>query len=325
MIPKAYIQSNFFNKIGSNTMDDLKTKIDISDAIKQSNSHVIIDASEDDINNDPFLKVIIKQCNYDKCSKDYIDKTIDSLKSSNNSEDLCATYFLDKTQKECETIEKKYGIVAFCSISFPQKNYLFKGEAIELEKNILYKQRYMFFKDKLRIPCNSLIIIDPYLLVKNANISNNLEYLLDAILPEKLDIDFHITIISMCNTNNQLEGNEETYKLVKECLTKIRKDLNIKFGFCNTTNDKGFHSRHIISNNYIIDSENGFDLFNNKGKISKNNTTISIVFPRLVGDHRKDMTKYINWIKDTKKHINKHQDEPYSCGESENRLFDLTT
>ena len=46
------------------------------------------------------------------------------------------------------------------------RRYLFKGDGFSLDKAIRYNLRYLTFKEKLSQPCNSLIIIDPYLLIK---------------------------------------------------------------------------------------------------------------------------------------------------------------
>ena len=49
---------------------------------------------------------------------------------------------------------------------------------------------------------------------------------------------------------------------------------------------------------------------------------ISVVFPRLFGNSRQDMSKYYDWISSVKKYINEDVNERY-CGSKDNRLFDL--
>lgn len=334
MTSKVYFQSGFWKRVNSNTSrEGIRTMLNVSDAL--SNSIVITDTTEDCIITDPFLKVIIRQGNYVRCDDKYIDKTLDSLESTENAEDLCATYLLDKKPDECNIIEEKYGVVALCAESLPKKEFLFKGDGFCLDKKNRYCQRYMTFKENLHRPCNSMIIIDPYILIKRPfidgktnmvtvpGISNNLESLLNAILPDKLVNKFHLTIISCLENPDDIK---RVYEKLKKCIKRIRPKLDFLLALIYT--EKGysfsvesFHSRHILTNSFIIDSEDGLDLFNDKGFLTKNNPTISIVFPRLYGNTRQDFTKYENWLISVRKHVNNIK-SIYE-GSKENRLFDL--
>ena len=340
MKSKVYLKSGFWKSINSNTsLEGIRSKLNISDAL--SSSLVITDVQEEMIKEDFFLKILIKKGNYIRCDEKYIEKKLNSINSEEetieHSEDLCATYILDKTSSECAKIEHNLGVVTLCPGSLQKKEYLFKGEGFTLDKKHKYELRYMTFKSKLQHPCNSLIILDPYLLSQKkkdkANaitfpgMSNNLEPLLNAILPQTLEIDFHLTIIS--NLEDGQKDVKRAYEKVKKCLKRIRKDLTIKFGFFYT--DKGynykvesFHSRHVISNSFMIDSEDGFDLFGDIGYITKNNPTITIVFPRLFGNSRQDMTKYENWVRSVKIFIEEASEESF-CGTKYNRLLDLNS
>lgn len=331
----VYFQASFWKNLSADySREGIRTMLDVSDAL--GDSCVITDASEEMILRDEFLKIIIKQKSYQRCNEHYFDKIIDNLNSSStiNIENLCATYMLDKSVAECQNIEKKYGVVAINAKTVTDRRYLFKGDGFNLDKTIRYDSRYITFKEKLSHPCNSLIIIDPYLLIKREmngdgkvyypGISNNLESLLNAILPQKLEIDFHLTIISCLNRSDEVK---EVYNDIIKCLESIREELTVKLGLFYT--DKGyyyeiesFHSRHIISNTFAVDSEDGLDLFNKIGYITKNNPVVSIVFPRLFGNSRQDIAKYCNWITSVDKYINNEVGERY-YGTKENRLFEL--
>ena len=335
---KMFLQSGFWSNIDKTSEYGVRTRLWITDSFK--NSSIVTDVSEEllEKNNDLFWKILIKQGNYKRCTKNYIDEQIEALNESNNL-NLSAIYLLDKTQEECDLIERKYGVVAICAESISQKHYLFNGDAFSLDKKRSYGLRYMEFKDKLRKPCNALIIIDPYLLCKYKkddegvlrfpNISNNLESLLDAILPEQeLESDFHLTIVSSLDSKELKDkvNLKKPYEQIKKCLKRInRKKIKIGFFYIDrgfNRNVESFHSRHILANNFIIDSEDGFDLFDDSGRITKNNPTLSIVFPFLVGDSRHDITKYVNWLRSVKKHVSESSDDFY-FGSKENRLFDL--
>ena len=337
MSSKVYLKTGFWSGLSSiPSIDGIRARVDVYDALK--GSYVITDATEDMLLCDEFLK-IIKQNPYERCSEQYIDNVISNLKPAENAEDLCATYLTDKSTNECKNIENHYGVLMLNAETAIQKRYLFKGDGFSLDKNRLYIKGYIEFKEHLSHPCNSLIVIDPYLLSKREKkdnvvnypgIANNLESLLDAILPMKLEVDFHLTIISNVQVESDiLKEVRRVSEKIKKCLKRIRKELSIRLcvvyagGKGYRYNVESFHSRHILSNTFAIDSEDGFDLFNEKGYVTKNNPSISIVFPRLLyGDNRKDKTKYYNWITSVKKYIEESPDY-FIYGNKDNRLFDL--
>ena len=334
--PIIYLQTGFWENLSANhSRDGVKTKLNISDSMAYS--CVITDATEEMVIKDVYLKTIIKQKSYKRCDEHYIEKKIANLETS---EDLCATFLMGKSSVECQNIECKFGVLVLNDRTAIEKQYFFEGDGFSFEKNVRYSERYLTYKDKLSHPCNSLIVIDPYILngkrevitdesgkkiISYPDIKNNLEPLLDAILPKSLNIDFHLTIISRTAEIDELKL---VYEKVKKCLKRIRNDLNVRLGLFYTDqgfidNKETFHSRHIISNNFIIDSEDGFNLFNKYGYVNRNNPSITIVFPNLFGNSRQDMSKYSNWISSVKKYI--EEDVGNRCeGSKDNRLFYLT-
>ncbi len=333
MKPVVYLQAGFWKKLAANySREGIRTMLDVSDAL--GDSCVITDATEEMILQDDFLKIIIKQHSYERCDEHYVEKKICNLNSSNNSEDLSATYMINKEDKECLEIEKDYGILALNAKTVSNRRYLFKGDGFSMDKRKRYLQRYLTFKEKLYHPCNSLIIIDPYLLIKREKdkddniiypgIANNLESLLDAILPYNLKIDFHLTIISSLGKTEEVK---RVYEKIKKSIRRIRRDLNVKLGLFYTGTGyyheiESFHSRHILSNTYAVDSEDGLDLFNENGYLTKNNPVVSIVFPRLFGNSRQDLEKYCRWLSSVKKFVETDVSERF-YGSKENRLFEL--
>ena len=56
------------------------------------------------------------------------------------------------------------------------------------------------------------------------------------------------------------------------------------------------------------------------GYLTKNNPSVSIVFPRLFGDSRQDITKYYNWVLSVKKYLDEAK---FIIGDKNNRLFEI--
>lgn len=316
MKSSVYLQSGFWKKLQSDTSrEGIRSQLEVSDALL-FNNRVVSDISAKMIEDDVFLKVIIKQTNVQPCEASYFNKKISELKNTSNPDDYLATYMLDMNSSECDEIEKKYGILVLCADCLSKRRYLFAGDGFSMDNNHRYSLRYLTFREQLNRPCNSMIIIDPYLLKERVEdrinktvffpgIANNLESLLDALLPQRLEIPFHLTIVSSLNDPGDIK---KVYEKTKKCVKRIRQTLDIKLalvytatGYCHRS--ESFHSRHVLSNNYIVDSEEGLDLFNDNGFLTKNNPTISIVFPMLYGNCRQDLSKYENWIRSVKKHV----------------------
>lgn len=332
----VYLQNGFWTKLSDNlSREGLRNMIDVSDALVDS--EVVTDVSEEMILRDKLLMVLIKQKKYQRCDDNYISKQIDALSTANDTENLCATYLLDKNTSECNDIEEKYGVIALNVLNINKRHFVFKGDGFSLDKKTRYGLRYLTFKEKLSHPCNSMIIIDPYILIdrekdsesgniKYPGIENNLESLLDSMLPSHLSLDFHLTIISCLKEKDEIK---KVYERVNKCIKRIRKELTVKLNIVYTSTGydhhiESFHSRHVLSNTYVIDSEDGLNLFNKNGYLTKNNPSISIVFPRMFGDTRQDMTKCYNWIASVKKYVNEFPQFVYGNYEGKNnRLFDL--
>lgn len=329
-----YIHWGFWGKLQmDSSREGIRSLLEISDILLES--EVITDIPIETIKNDDFLKVLLlKGKQPSPCSSEYINNKIVNLSNASNAKDLSATYMLDVSSVECKNIEQNYGVIALCAESTSNRRYLFKGDGFSLDRTKKYSLRYLSFKEKLSLPCNAALIIDPYLLIdkridKTDNtiifpgIENNLESLLSAILPERLLIDFHLLIMSSLSDPSDIK---RVYEKIKKCLRRIRKDLSIKLGVTYVPtgynhNNESFHSRHVETNTFALDSEDGLDLFDKNGYLTKNNPSVSIVFPRLFGDSRKDFTKYISWIRTAQIHIK--ENESFSYGETENRLFHI--
>lgn len=334
MTAVIYLQASFWEKLSEDkSREGIRSLLDISDALL--NSDVVTDLPSEVLLQDTFLQVLLlNEQQPTPCDETYIDKKLRQLDNSSIALDLSATYMIDKTSDECTCIENDYGVLAVCVQSLPKRRKLFKGDGFSLDKNKKYPLRFMTFQDKLSNPCNAAIIIDPYLLkekIVNKNdgssvvpgIEKNLESLLSAVLPDKLKIDFHLTIVSSLDNPDDIKRLHEK---VKKCLKRIKKDLVVKLGVVYTSvgyrhDIESFHSRHLISNTFSISAEDGLNLFNENAYLTKNNPSVSIVFPTLFGNSRQDVTISSNWVKSVKKHIGSL--DRFVYGEKSNRLFEL--
>ncbi|NPD85432.1 hypothetical protein HNS38_11710 [Lentimicrobium sp. L6] len=146
----------------------------------------------------------------------------------------------------------------------------------------LLKHTNIFINDKAlnvwnefkntKLPSNSLIITDHYILDKKNDVKNNLEAMVDAILPSHLNTSYHISIITLDDDSLNVPAY---FQKRLEKLTALR-DYTIKINVYLVKKNK-VHDRTILSNYWIAESGHGFDYYNEKGSIKGNhNTKLSI-------------------------------------------------
>ena len=268
-----------------------------------------------------------------------------NLKNKNQLHyNLFAVYLLDEEEEKCVEYGNHLGVLCLNAKMIKERCSYVLGGAIDYKKGEEYDQYSKC--DNLFSPCNSLILIDPYILkgkynprfdIKTNSILINLIPLLYKLLPQTLDIPFHLSIFSQAfgcvtETNNNANG-EEVYDYLEQEIRKIRPQLTIKLSLCHvkTTGDGDgdFHSRHILTNCMAINSEDGFDLFKNK-KDRRNNikcvsgkyARIEIIHPVLSNNKRLESDNYYQWIKISSHNTNNNLDY-IGWGKFENRLFKL--
>lgn len=293
--------------------------MDVYDAITAS--LLKTDISDEVWDEDEFLILLWKKYTSGQAEIDLYEK-LEIEEPEENAEDLSAVYLFDGDISMCDSMVAQYGVLAINASDMPKKNYLFKGDGFLLKKYNRYDDRFLQFKSHIAYPCNSLILIDPYILAKNQNIDNNLSYLLDALLPNKsLKVPFQLSIFSMVGETGDARDGKKVYDTIVNLISALRKGLKFSLTLYAIGKSEGFHSRMIITNNVLFSAEDGFDIFKENGQSSKN-AKFDIVMPRLVGNHRQDMSNYLRWIKVAKDRSGK-QPESMLWGSKENRLFDL--
>lgn len=326
------MQAGFWNRLSlDSSREGIGAKLSISDAL--SNSSIITDVSENLIQEDIFLKILIKQKNYQRCDSNYINKRIEGLNSSSCVKDLCAMYLMEN-QILCDGYKSQFGI--FClTANDVCKNKMYTGGDAVLFDQQEKASNYDKCKEQFNTPCNSLIIIDPYLFDEEHYINTALVPLLDKILPNQLQIPFHITIFSQplnCLkwNNAKLSKSEDIFPYFDNLIKKIRKDLAVSLTLCHSTKTsekingvKGdFHARYVLTNCLMVQAEDGLDLFGKNEKCGKWSRFV-FVWPTLDSNQRKDVEEYYRWIEITSNNIN----NPNKClgkwGTNENRLFEL--
>jgi len=214
---------------------------------------------------------------------------IETFSASSVTDEILTSTAMFLTTKEkvvCNRIMKKMGILAYNMETILDSDFLYNdcGTSLPDERRQLNGWKSILEQREINV-CNSLIIIDNYLLQSNVNqnyanksvnekVENNLLPILDALLPKKIDVPFQISLFA-------IEGKEPFSRLANDLKDKIKAlrggDVKINLQICKCT--KEFHDRVLITNNIWMSSGMGFDLFGAKGFHVNRPTTISLLFP----------------------------------------------
>lgn len=211
----------------------------------------------------PYINILLKSQSI-KTTKVY--ETLDNATFLVDEIHPNAIFLIGKPKWEVIKLEEKYGLF------FVSKDEMIKSKRLFRLQNESFSDRkkikdFEFFKQNQH-PCNALILTDDYFFIcgtrgnkiydSNA-VEINLKPILKRLLPEKLAIDFHFTII--------LSPND-----VSLDFNKVRSDIKLitdKYNYKILINfiQYNFHERHIFTNYYKITADKGF---RNLVKNSKN-------------------------------------------------------
>lgn len=181
-------------------------------------------------------------------------------KSEFHETDEANLFFVESNTFDYE----QFGCFSMTTSSLYKAEHLLRAEDIRINSTM----RDWSILNSYRIPCNSIILTDNYLLSNDENLENTIS-ILKSLMPQKLSIDFHLTIIGY-DAKKHFKKIEDSYSMLlkelstfpyKVILTIIRED---------------HHARLIHTNYTRLFTEKGFALFKNRRIKPKDETTLSI-------------------------------------------------
>ena len=190
--------------------------------------------------------------------KGHVEAIIKGEKKS--IEDFCSVFLLDKDNATCKKYANKNGNLCLNSEILSKHHFLTTIKPIPFdfhEKGSYYDLKKYFFH-----PCNSLLLIDPHILKEKTYIKYHIKPLLDNILPDLLDIPFHISIFSGIGKINEANDGESYYDGILKMLQEIRPKLVVSLTLYQIPiQGEGWHARYLVTNNLMINAPDGFDFF----------------------------------------------------------------
>lgn len=192
---------------------------------------------------------------------------------------LNAIFFSCESKETCQQAIKDYGVIIVSTETLNDFQYLLSDHGAAIKKSDESDWRKCLSgEESTVIPCNSLIIVDNYIL--NDCMEENLTPLLDAILPKSLKpfVIFELTVFAMLKTDRGSNDYciKRRFEEIMEILGKIRPNINFSLSILKCKGST-FHDRSIASGNLFIGCGGGFNLFKN-GK-SQKTTTVCAFHP----------------------------------------------
>lgn len=248
--------------------------------------------------------------------------TVSNINKSDNKQltayDLtCADY------NTCQKCMDDYGVLAICPENINKfKDILYdNGSAIAKNEQTDWNKKLIFS------PCNSLVLVDNYILSDEKGV-DNLKKILDILLPQYLykDLPFQISIfttLKKCNAKIDI-ASQNCLNKIAFLVEQLRPELYFKLSIFKCSFEK-FHDRIIITNNTYISCGGGFDLMKD-GK-SEKATTLNYVFPFFCKSAKWDSMAYSNFLKGVKENYDKATEfkadflTGFYVGDKQNRLI----
>ncbi|MBB6459531.1 hypothetical protein [Flammeovirga kamogawensis] len=238
----------------------------------------------------PYIKKMLKNASSGgsslRCEKEAFDQ-LDVVSKTTMPQTM---FFLDKSNQECEDIETKYGIITLNPNRIKSKaGFMFNWSLYNVTKDRGAVKRFEKWSqlERFRHPHNSMVIIDNYLLKDLGEMEENLIPMLDALMPEKLEVTFQLTLISV-----DLRDKPASMKkyIEWELKNKLKRPYNIEVCVIKTESNKN-HDRNIFTNYLWMHSGHSFTYLRRQ-QISKN--TNLMLFP--IFYQQKDFQSYYDEI-----------------------------
>jgi hypothetical protein len=246
-------------------------------------------------------------------------------------------FILNESQDFCNSSMQKFGVLVLNSgdlndvktLAKRHKKIYSKDEVVETTLPLTTLKGWHSFTNDLKLhPLNSIVIIDNHIFNNRKSGMKNLVNLIGSILPEQLDVSFHILIII---DNREVKLNRNALSKFKEEIhnqLSMKVDYEIKIGIISHSLDGEFHNRVLISNYFIITSDYGFDCFENeRAKKSFSPSTSSAYYTLFVNQGDPEIKLITQKLKAAKSlsegnlKSNKQIETNLLVGESSNRLL----
>ncbi len=299
----------FFNAIDINSLERLDCWSNFCKLIQRSYLHIDIslkDIMEKGLKN-KFYSLLGKRISNGELKVD--ESIFRANELSEHIPDYNGKYFVCKNKRQAEMLSKKYGVLVIPISDYLSYSFLFKDRGTPIKVNDENYRNWNLLKKKGSNICNSMMIIDNYLLNDKDAMDENLESILQSLLPEHLETIFQLSFFSFLydQKSQSHRSLQKRYYDIMELIKKVRgeffmKKVSLTIFKCQKyrfEDPKRFHGRVILTNNVFINCDGGYDLFK-KGE-SRKLAIVNIVYPNLTDKIEWAASAFDDYLKEAKK------------------------
>lgn len=175
-------------------------------------------------------------------------------------------FVLNISPEAAESLRKKFGLVILSKDNLSDDIFQFhiKDSVSKGELKDGYTDGWDYFFDLRRqdwLPSNVLVFSDEYLFkneVRGVNLGvRNLKSIIPHLLPQELDTEFQILVVSPIPNNNRVKAQR-----ISDEMTKFVHDLPLPYS-CKITFvfTNAIHTRKALSNYYVMTCDKGFCVY----------------------------------------------------------------
>jgi hypothetical protein len=259
---------------------------------------------------------------------EYLINAGDAVDFVVSSDDLNAVYLTCNDKEKSEAIAKRFGVLIIPIDTIDSFDNLYEIFIHTINRTNKQNENVNWnIINSTNHKCNTLAIVDGYLLQNDTCIEKNLLPILNNYLPISLDIPFNISIFTNCEVKNK-EGQEslnleKRHSFIREKIVEIRPNLNFTLGLFSMKGQ--LHDRTLLTNYLYLESGAGFDLIcYDKGNTFlrfNKRTKITAFYPFTVPNTKEAVNEYYNLCRSLNR-ISKDEKLEY-YGDKQNRLFDF--
>lgn len=203
----------------------------------------------------PYIKALLKKNRIESRPEEFIEALQDSTQKKyfENIGGRTRFFMLDTSWNLAEKLEEKFGYVVVSKDKIERIDKFFTFHKVALSRE---NENKWEFVHKYKHPCNSMVITDEYIAKNVVDVKNNIVPILKRIMPSKLEVPFHLTII----------GFSKLPKTEYDCiLAELKKSFTLlSYQVHLTIVNYDYHDRFIFTNYFQFSAGYGFNMVDEK-------------------------------------------------------------
>ena len=202
-------------------------------------------------------------------------------------ENPSSLFILDIPIAEAEKIQTSYGVICMSGKNLSTRFLIDTNDEHTIDELEVFGNGWDTVLKSLKgIPSNALLLTDRYLfsatVPKHGNGVDNVQSILDVLLPKKFLGEYHVTIVFDNDSKNDNYKFKDIVYLLDNVKKALHRDYLINMEIVGITPDSDIydelHNRRIVSNYYIVKVEHKLAAFNKNVSTCLQTITPQVIF-----------------------------------------------